>query len=557
MAQVISLPLSKEEIAVLQRKHVLVIDDFANVRKSIKGMLHTIGIKKVVEANSANQAIVAMRENHFDVVICDYNLGPGRDGQQLLEEVRFNNTLSFRTVYVMITAETSRDMVMGAIEFQPDDYLAKPFAFDTLKQRIVRWFLRQKTMDKLFLALDNKNHEKIIEQASLVINKEPRFKVFAQKKAIEAYIALEQCETPLKMIKEINGDREQSWTKIYLAQIALIQNKMDDAVDILKESIDKDPNLIGAYDLLSECYLKKHDDKRAQDVLQKGVQRSPRNIVRQKNLGELSLKLDDMITASKAFKEVVSLSDQTMHDSPDNNENLVRSLKAQLDLMEDENPEKRKLLLEVQSQLKSFSTKYKGNDSVRLFCKVFQYKIENSTSDKDKSNVMDGFLEKALMNADEISVDLGEEIAQLLFEDERYKDVDQLIHTLKENHKGETKILEKLDAIQAEPVDKVQREKAQKLNVLACKQYEEKSFEKSSDTFNQALKISPRHPGMILNYIQSRMQSVNKEDHPIKVVNNCMEYAERLNYLEKDHYQYQRYINIVNKLKQYQKKYHE
>jgi len=557
MAQVISLPLSKEEIAVLQSKRILVIDDFPNVRKSIKGMLTTIGIKQVQEAGSASQAVTAIRDNHFDVVICDYNLGPGRDGQQLLEEVRFNGTLSFRTVYVMITAETSRDMVMGAIEFQPDDYLAKPFAFETLKQRIVRWFLRQKTMDKLFRALDNKNHEKIIEQALIIIEKEPRFKAFAQKKAIESYIVLKKCAEPIKMIDQINANRDQSWTKIYLAQIALLQKKLDKSIEILVAAIVKDPNLVGAYDLLSECYLEKHDDKRAQDTLKKGIQRSPRNISRQKHLGEVSLKLDDVAVASKAFKEVVSLSDQTMHDSPENNENLVRTLKSQFDLMEDDDPDKRKVFAEVQKQVKNFSSKYKGQDAVRLFCKVFQYKLNQSSPDKGKKNVMDEFLQKALLNAGEISVDLGEEIAQLLFEDERFKDVDELIQTLKESHKGESKVLDKLDAIQAEPVSKEERAKAQKLNVQACKFYEDKSFERASETFNQALKISPRHPGMILNYIQSRMQLVNNEDHPIKVVNNCMEYADRLDYLEKDHYQYQRYTNIVNKLKQFQKKYHE
>ncbi|BCE02665.1 response regulator [Marinicellulosiphila megalodicopiae] len=555
MAQVINLPLSQEEVAVLQSKRILVVDDFPNVRKSIKGMLNSIGIKQVSEASSANHAAVAIRDNHFDVVICDYNLGPGKDGQQLLEEVRFNGTLSFRTVYVMITAETSRDMVMGAIEFQPDDYLAKPFAFETLKQRIVRWFMRQKKMDKLFKALDDKNHEQIIEYSLIVIKNEPRFRIYAQKKAIESYIELKQFNEPLQLIEEINKNREQSWTKVYQAQIAILQNKNDQAIEILKNAIAKDANLVGAYDLLAQCYLVKHDEKRAQDVLKKGVQRSPRNIERQKCLGEVSVALDDVISASKAFKEVVSLSDSTMHDSPENYENLVRSLKVQFDQMEDNDPDKRKVLSEMQKQVKQFSSKYQGRDAVKLFCKVFQFKLDTSNSDLVKKSLMDDFLQTALLNSEEISIEFGEEIVQLLFEQERYSDVDELITNLKESHKDELKAIEKLDAIQAEPVSKKQRGFAQKLNIEACKYYEEKSYEKASETFQKALKISPRHPGMILNYIQSRMQLVSKEDHPIRVINSCLEFADRLSFLEKDHYQYQRYSNIVTKLNQFKKKY--
>ena len=62
----------------------------------------------------------------YDIVLCDYNLGAGQDGQQLLEELRYRHKLKNTSLFVMITAESSRDMVLGALEYLPDDYLTKP-----------------------------------------------------------------------------------------------------------------------------------------------------------------------------------------------------------------------------------------------------------------------------------------------------------------------------------------------------------------------------------------------------------------------------------------------
>jgi len=107
-------------------KKFLLIDDFSNVRKSVKAMLNSLGVSHVSEASNGTEATKSVRDQTFDVILCDYNLGKSKNGSQLLEEWRTRGWLSYQTVFVMITAETSRDFVMGALEFQPDDYLAKP-----------------------------------------------------------------------------------------------------------------------------------------------------------------------------------------------------------------------------------------------------------------------------------------------------------------------------------------------------------------------------------------------------------------------------------------------
>ncbi|MEX2365416.1 MAG: response regulator, partial [Pseudohongiellaceae bacterium] len=80
-------------------KKFLLIDDFSNVRKSVKGMLNSLGVNHVSEAANGTEATKLVRDQKFDVVLCDYNLGKSKNGSQLLEEWRTRGWLSYQTVF--------------------------------------------------------------------------------------------------------------------------------------------------------------------------------------------------------------------------------------------------------------------------------------------------------------------------------------------------------------------------------------------------------------------------------------------------------------------------
>ena len=67
------------KIGILENKTYLVVDDFGDMRSMIKNMLIACGVKQVSLAINGAQAIECLAENRFDVVLCDYNLGPGKD----------------------------------------------------------------------------------------------------------------------------------------------------------------------------------------------------------------------------------------------------------------------------------------------------------------------------------------------------------------------------------------------------------------------------------------------------------------------------------------------
>ena len=82
-------------------------------------------------------------------------LDDGRDGQQLLEELRQKHLISLSTVYMVITAERAYQNVVSVAELAPDDYLIKPFTAEQLQARLMKALYKKRFFERVFTHLDN------------------------------------------------------------------------------------------------------------------------------------------------------------------------------------------------------------------------------------------------------------------------------------------------------------------------------------------------------------------------------------------------------------------
>ena len=119
-------------------KSYLVIDDFSDMRSVLRSILRSLGATRVDQAADGAEAVSRMERKRYDVILCDYMLGDGRSGQQLLEELRRFNLLADETIFMMVTGEQSYEQVVSAVELVPDDYIIKPFSPDKLVLRLDR-----------------------------------------------------------------------------------------------------------------------------------------------------------------------------------------------------------------------------------------------------------------------------------------------------------------------------------------------------------------------------------------------------------------------------------
>jgi two-component system, chemotaxis family, chemotaxis protein CheY len=116
------------------KMNVLVVDDYATMRRIIKNLLTQIGFSNIDEADNGASALQKMRERPFGLVISDWNMEP-MTGLQLLKECRADAKLK-ATPFIMVTAESKTENVIAAKEAGVNNYIVKPFNADTLKKKI-------------------------------------------------------------------------------------------------------------------------------------------------------------------------------------------------------------------------------------------------------------------------------------------------------------------------------------------------------------------------------------------------------------------------------------
>jgi len=114
---------------------VLVVDDYATMRRIIKNLLNQIGFTDVEEAPDGATALQKLRtEGKYGLVISDWNMDP-MTGLQLLKEIRADTKLKDMP-FIMVTAESKTDNVVAAKQAGVNNYIVKPFNAETLKGKI-------------------------------------------------------------------------------------------------------------------------------------------------------------------------------------------------------------------------------------------------------------------------------------------------------------------------------------------------------------------------------------------------------------------------------------
>ncbi|MDH3392370.1 MAG: chemotaxis response regulator CheY [Desulfobulbaceae bacterium] len=117
---------------------VLVVDDFATMRRIVKNILVQLGFKNIIEADDGTSALEILQKEKVDLIISDWNM-PKMTGLDLLKTVRADANLA-ATPFIMVTAEAQQDNIIAAVKAKVSQYIVKPFTADTLSEK----------MDKIF-----------------------------------------------------------------------------------------------------------------------------------------------------------------------------------------------------------------------------------------------------------------------------------------------------------------------------------------------------------------------------------------------------------------------
>jgi len=113
---------------------VLIVDDFATMRRILKNILKQIGFKNLVEADDGTSAWEILQGQTIDLIISDWNM-PKMTGLELLKKLRASDQYK-RTPFLMVTAEAQKQNVIEAVQAGVSNYVVKPFTAEAISDKL-------------------------------------------------------------------------------------------------------------------------------------------------------------------------------------------------------------------------------------------------------------------------------------------------------------------------------------------------------------------------------------------------------------------------------------
>lgn len=284
----------------------LVVDDMPAMRQNIRTQLGQLGIPHVDQAATPDEAISYIRKQSYDVIVCDYNLNRETNGQQLLEFLRSQQMLSPSTLFIMVTAESTYDLVASAAEFQPDGYMVKPLTAGKLQERIERLLDKQNALRPIVGRLELKDIAAAVAECDRVLQSEPKWAPDILRIKANALLELgkpEEARAVYEMALRVRDDL--AWARLGIAKCHQIAGKFDEAKATALEVLEKNTKYVVAYDLLAKVAEAQGNEQEALEALGRSYDVIP-SARRSRMVGDIAYRTGELEQAKVAFERALT-----------------------------------------------------------------------------------------------------------------------------------------------------------------------------------------------------------------------------------------------------------
>ncbi len=511
---------------MLANKRVLAVDDLVESRSAMKKMLTILGADKVDVAMDGDEATEFIVNNNYDLIISDYNLGRGRDGQQILEEARFTHQIKATCTFVMLTGENAMDMVMGAIEYEPDDYITKPFTIDVMRQRLTRILAIKEMFTPINEAIDKQASRTVLALCDQLLLAQPRLKRRVERIQGRTLLKLKEYEKALKLYDSILKEREINWALLGKATCLFKLEKYPQAEKLLIHTIKEHPKYVQCYDLLSKVHLKNKDRKAAQNSLISATQVSPKQVLRQMELGRLAYANKDFAVAEGAFKMSVKLARHSCYRSVKNYLLFAKSLQHKI--TPQSNRDTRAASTEAFKAIEEAKTLYKENTDYVFEATIIESTTYTNLGKDADAKAIAAKAEELLSHVNDASGAMQLSMVNVFLDTKQHAKAQDLLAELgrrKDLSRSETR---ELTRTRNEISEQVVREYTTEMNDKAIGFFERGQLQQAIDIFNQATAYKEAGYTVIVNAIQAKVTFMDQREPSREMVKEVEELFVRL-----------------------------
>jgi tetratricopeptide (TPR) repeat protein len=529
-----------------KKKKFLLVDDFADFRRGMRKILESIGVKFIDEAEDGETAVKSMKRQAYDIVLCDYNLGfDKKDGQQVLEEAKHRGLIRFSSIFIMLTAENTMPMVMGAVEYQPDDYLIKPITKDILKTRMEKFIKKKSDFEDIDKALIKKEYMHTIELCDEHIKSNPKNMLEYMRLKSDTFITIGRYEDATAVCEKVLSMREIPWAKMGLGKVLFLTGAYLKAKDMFQDIIQEHKAFMEAYDWLAKTLEELGSMEDAQEVLLTATEISPKAILRHQAIGEISYKMNDYDRAEDAFKSAISIGSNSCFKSADEYTGLAKTF-----LKKDSSEEALSVLNEARST-------FEGNRGAIAKTAVTEglvYKETNRDEEAKKaideaSKLLDGLSGKIPL---ETTMDMAKVCFALGEKDRGIKFMQKIV----KNYHDNDKIVQQVQSVfddaalkdEGEKIISSSRGEIVDLNNRGVQLVEDGKLDEAIDYFEKAASGLSESKIINANAAQALLMFMKKNGKNDQHLYRAQQYLDKVKKIDPSYEKYQKLLNIYENI---------
>jgi len=529
----------------LRHSTILVVDDFQGMRSMLTGFLKGMGVSRIDSAANAKEAVALLASKKFDIVVCDYNLGAGQNGQQVLEEAKHKNYIGYSTIWVMVTAEKTMDMFMGAAETRPDDYLLKPVTEALLEARLSKLIDKKASLEPVEKAIRAKDYQQAValcdEQLKVHSTNTQEF----QRIKSDMLMSMGDFQAAKDFFENILATRSVPWAKTGLGKVHFLSGNFLRAKELFQDVLDENRMYLEAADWLAKTLDALGDLAQAQSVLSRAMELSPNAFVRQKSLADVAYKNGALDLAQTSYEKAIKLGKHSVHKSSGTYAGLAKVLTSK-----DDPAEALKVLNSVREE-------FKDDPEAALQTAVIEGMAYQQMGQTTKA---DAALAKAkeLMRSQPAGVgtDTTMDMANVLFKLGRKEEACGLLEGVVKNNHENAGIIKMVEAAFAgagmseEGNERIKKSSQEVINinnqgVVLAKQGE---FEEGIKLLRQALRNMPNNDLMLMNLCGMILGLMSKKGKDDGLIYEARELLERVRGINPSNKKYNAYLGTLNKL---------
>lgn len=528
--------------SMLEGKRILAIDDLVESRSSIKKMLQILGASDIDVAMDGDEASNHILHTDYDLVISDYNLGKGRDGQQILEEARFTNRLKAVSTFVMLTGENAMDMVMGAVEYEPDDYVTKPFTIDVMRKRLTRILSIKEELYPINKAIDAQNHEEVLVKCDEFLVEKPRLANRILRIKGRTLLQLKQPKKALALYELILAEREISWALLGKAVALFGLNELEKSKEILRYTIELYPKYVQCYDYLAKIQVKEQNYEAAQATLHDATLVSPKQVLRQMELGRIAFINKDFSAAEVAFRQSVKLARYSCYKTAKSYMMFAKSLQHKI--TPKNTRDTRTASAEAFRSMEEVKSTYKDNPTYTLEATLIESTTYTNLGKDADAKVKANEAGKLLEGMKNPSAAHQLAMASAYIATKQHAKAQDLLGEISDREDLSNAEIRELNRTKEEVSETVIRTYTTEINDRAIEFFERGQLSQAIELFDKATSYKEAGIAVLLNAIQAKITYMDQRSVDSKMVKEVNELLGRLGDLPETDERYGRWLQL-------------